>query len=158
MPRRVWSDINLNFVSPPVRVSSNSGGDLIPALIFEGENMNNHRTCRHWLAVQSITLSAGRINITIATENLVDGLWYSLRIPLGTFPAGVTGTETVWIINGTTSIQIGDWRARHLLSERVLRGGERFRMVYTENGVGTPVPPATSNPLFLVREGIVQIP
>lgn len=110
-----------------------------------------HRHCRHWLSVQSLALANGQLQITIPTENLVDGFWYSMRLNHA-MPA-LTGTETVFVINGTggTAIQLTDWRARQILSERILRGGERMRMVYTKNG-------PNDLPIFLVKEGIAPIP
>jgi len=111
----------------------------------------NELHCRHYLSVQSVAVAADQLQITIATENLIDGHWYSLRLP-PSLPA-LAGTETVFVINGTggTSIQLADWRARQLLSERLLRGGARLRMVYTKNSI-------EDLPVFLVREGIVPIP
>ena len=112
--------------------------------------IENH--CRHFLSVSSLAVSGGtELQITVAQENLVDGFWYSLR--LNHAVPTLTGTETVVIINGTQTVQLADWRGRRILSERLLRGGERLRMVYTENGIGAP--PA---PTMQIREGIVQIP
>lgn len=112
----------------------------------------NH--CRHFLSVSSIESANGQLQITIAPENLIDGFWYTLKLQHA-IPPGLKGTETVFVFNGPggTAIQLTDWRGRYLLSERLLKGGERLRMVYTENGPGNnPVP------IFEVREGIIQIP
>ena len=113
--------------------------------------MNAEKHCRHWLQLQSVAVVGTQIQFTIAQENLVDGFWYSLKVP-HSIPIS-PGTNTVAIVNGTGGavIQLTDWRARVLLSERILRGGERFRMVYTENSID-------NTPIFLVREGIVPIP
>ena len=111
----------------------------------------NENCCRCCLSVQTIAVAADQLQITIAQETLVDGRFYSLRLPCA-LPA-LAGTETVYVIDGTggTSIQLTDWRGRQLLSERLLRGGARLRMVYTKNGL-------TDLPTFQVREGIVPIP
>ena len=122
----------------------------------------NH--CRHFLSVTSVATANGQVQITIKQENLVDGWWYTLRIQPGSLPDGLKGTESVFVLNGTgdpsttppvapVAIQLTDWRGRYLLSERLLRGGERLRMVYTENGPG-----AAPVPIFEITEGIVRIP
>ena len=111
----------------------------------------NETCCRHFLSVQTLAVAADQLQITIATENLIDGHWYSLRLP-PSLPA-LAGTETVFVLNGAggTSIQLVDRRARQILSERLLKGGARLRMVYTKNSV-------TDLPIFLVYDGIVPIP
>ena len=111
----------------------------------------NETCCRCVLSVQTIAVAADQLQITIAQETLVDGRWYTLRLPCA-LPA-LAGTETVYVIDGTggTSIQLTDWRGRQLLSERVLNGGARLRMVYTKNGL-------TDLPTFQVYEGIVRLP
>jgi len=115
--------------------------------------------CRHWLQPMTVTLSGAVVTITIAPETLVDGWFYSLRINHSLNALSLTGTETVAIANGTQTIQLTDWRARQLLSQRLLRGGERLRMVYTKNSLSAGTPDASApTPVFLVREGIVNIP
>jgi len=114
--------------------------------------MSENRCCRHFLKVQSVAVAADQFQITVATENLIDGHWYTLRLCNIEIPP-MAGTETVFVINGTggTSIQLADWRGRQILSERVLYGEARLRMVYTKNGID-------DLPTFQVHEGIVRMP
>jgi len=104
--------------------------------------------CRQFLQVQSLTTTGTVFNINIAPETLIDGFWYTLRLNQA-FPT-LTGKEEVFIVNGTQQYQLADWRGRAILSERVMRFGERLRGVYTENGIdGLPV--------FTAFEGIYPI-
>ena len=105
---------------------------------------------RRALQVQTLTVGTDQFTITIAQQPLNDGFWYSLRLNQA-FPA-LTGKETVYIVNGTQNIQLVDRRGRAILSERVLRYGERLRGVYTENGPGT-----TPTPIFVVYDGISPV-
>lgn len=102
--------------------------------------------------MQSVAVTADEFQITVATENLVDGHWYTLKL-FGVAIPPMAGTETVFIINGTggTAIQLADWRGRQILSERLLFGDTRLRMVYTKNGIN-------DLPTFQVHEGIARIP
>ena len=104
--------------------------------------------CRQFLQVQSLTTTGTIFNINIAPQTLIDGFWYTLRLNQA-FPI-LTGKEDVFIVNGTQNIQLADWRGRALLSERVMRFGERIRGVYTENGID-------GNPVFTVFEGVYPI-
>ena len=120
--------------------------------------MNN--CCPRCLSVQGIAVNANQLQITVAQETLEDGHWYNLRLPCA-LPA-LAGTETVFVLNGTgdptatppvapVSIQICDWRGRQVLSERVLKGGARLRMVYTKNGLN-------DLPTFQAYEGLARLP
>lgn len=103
---------------------------------------------RQFLQVQNLTATTTDFNINIAPETLIDGSWYTLRL-LQAFPT-LTGKESVFIVNGTQTIQLADWRGRALLAERVLKYGDRIRGVYTENGIN-------GLPEFVVFEGICPI-
>jgi len=113
--------------------------------------MSRHECCRRHLVVQTLTVSGTQFLITVDPTTLDDGRWYSVRLTTA-FPA-LTGTEQVFIVVNGVQIQLADWRGRALLSERLLRRGERIRMVYTKNGIGT-----TPAPTFQVHQGIVPIP
>ena len=78
----------------------------------------NESCFRCCLSVQTLAVAADQLQITIAQDNLIDGHWYSLRLPCS-LPA-LAGTETVFILNGTgdptatppvlpISIQLTDW-------------------------------------------------
>ena len=110
--------------------------------------MSCNCNCRSFLQIESLTTTGTVFNINIAPQTLIDGFFYTLRLNQA-FPT-LTGKEDVFIVNGTQNIQLTDWRGRALLSERVLRFGERLRGVYTENGIG-------GLPVFVVLEGICPI-
>ena len=126
------------------------GVETLPLLIFK-ENFMNECHCPRWLSVQGIVVAADELQITVAQETLVDGRWYNVRLPEA-LPA-LAGTETVFIYNGAggTAIQICDWRGRQVLSERVLKGGARLRMIYTKNGLN-------DLPTFQAYEGLARLP
>jgi len=105
--------------------------------------------CRRNLQVETLTVADGVFTITISQQPLNDGKFYSLRLDQA-FPT-LTGTETVEVVNGTETVQLVDRRARQILSERVLRRGERLRMIFTQNSIGAV-------PVFMVVEGIVPLP
>ena len=111
----------------------------------------NELCCRCCLSVQGLVVAADELQITIAQETLVDGRWYWIKLPCA-LPE-MAGTETVFVYNGAggTAIQLTDWRGRQILSERLLKGGARLRMVYTKNGLN-------DLPTFQIYEGIVRIP
>jgi hypothetical protein len=103
--------------------------------------------CKNILQVTSLAGGA-TFDITVANQPLNDGQVYTMRINQ-TFPT-LTGKENVVVtINGAT-VYLVDRRAREVLSERMLRYGERLRMVYSENSVN-------GLPAFLVFEGIQPI-
>jgi hypothetical protein len=103
--------------------------------------------CRNYLQVTSLAGGA-TFNITAANQPLNDGQVYSMRLNQ-TFPA-LTGMERVVVTINATTVYLVDRRAREVLSERMLRYGERIRMVYSENSVN-------GLPAFLVFEGIQPI-
>ena len=114
-------------------------------------NCRGCRNCRNFLRISSITLTpiggADAVAINIAPQTLSDGQRYCVKLDV-TFPAGVTGTEMVYIVNGTQQIQLTDYRAQELISAQ-LRQNDRQRlfMQFTLNSVADA-------PIFRVLEGV----
>lgn len=72
--------------------------------------------------------------IDIRKDTLNDGWWYSIRISRN-FPP-LFGNEIVIFKMGQQLISLIDRRGKRITANRVIRQGERIRMVYTEDSVG----------------------
>ena len=123
---------------------------------MSGNHRRRRRKC-HLLEITSLTSVPGTaFNINVSPVTLNDGDYYKLWLSNNlAFPSDLTGAEAVQIVVPLTTpvtIQLGDWRARLLRSERVHRD-EVLCMVYTNDSVAsTPTVPAV--PTMLVLDGI----
>ena len=109
------------------------------------------------LEIITLTSTGTQFNITVAQQPLIDGAFYSVSLRGLAFPTEVTGSESVVITVGTTTIAVGDCRARRLLAERVNQCTKLCMRYTVDSIVGGAAGATPPQPAFLVFEGVTPI-